>query len=384
MSDLQIGLLAIGAAVVMGVYAFNRWQERKFKRLTEQVFGAGHGDPLLDETGVPAVVDRIEPSLGESGTDYEVEQAEQFAADYSQPDAGSEAPLNLEVPAYLDEEAEVQSALPHGLDPVIEFVVNLQPGEPVPATALAETQDRLARLGKPVRWVGLNPYSGEWEAVSAAEDFSYQELAVGLQLADRNGPVSEAQLAAFCDEVQSFASQQLAVVEWSDKQAALQAAAGLDQFCLEVDVLIGLNVVSQSSGSFPATKIRALAEAAGMTLKPEGVFHFCNDQGVSLYTLCNHESTPFTAENIKTVSTHGVTLLFDVPRVPDGLLVFDQMTSLGRKLANSLGGMLVDDNIRPLSDAGIDKIRQQLATIYKKMEAKQIGAGGVRALRLFS
>jgi hypothetical protein len=37
-----------------------------------------------------------------------------------------------------------------------------------------------------------------------------------------------------------------------------------------------------------------------------------------------------------------------------------------------------------LSDAGLDKIRQQLASIYKKMEAKQISAGSPRALKLFS
>jgi len=151
-----------------------------------------------------------------------------------------------------------------------------------------------------------------------------------------------------------------------------------------VDVLIGLNVVAQSGASFPATKIRSLAEVSGMTLEPEGVFHYRNEQGVSLYSLCNHESSPFTPDDVKNLSTHGVTLLFDVPRVPDGVQVFDQMTALGRKLANSLGGMLVDDNIRPLSDAGLDKIRQQLASIYKKMEAKQISAGSSRALKLFS
>ena len=32
MSDLQISLLAIGACVVAGVYAFNLWQERQFRR----------------------------------------------------------------------------------------------------------------------------------------------------------------------------------------------------------------------------------------------------------------------------------------------------------------------------------------------------------------
>ena len=32
MSDLQLGLLAIGVAVVAGVIAYNRWQETRVRR----------------------------------------------------------------------------------------------------------------------------------------------------------------------------------------------------------------------------------------------------------------------------------------------------------------------------------------------------------------
>jgi len=45
---------------------------------------------------------------------------------------------------------------------------------------------------------------------------------------------------------------------------------------------------------------------------------------------------------------------------------------------------VVDDNRRPLSDAGIAKIKQQLADIYARMETQQIKSGSARALRLFS
>lgn len=379
MSDLQTSLLAIGAVVVLGVYLFNRWQEHKLKRHTDEAFNAGHGDVLQEDTYAPAASGRIEPSLGSVST--RPEEADQ--PDFGQKNAYEE-PFNLKVPADLDEDHASQGSQPNNLEPAIEFIIHLHPGEPVAASTLAEVMGSLGNLGKPVRWVGLDEVTGAWEAVSPQQDVSYIELAAGLQLADRNGPVSEAQLEKFCGAVQAFASQQMAVIDCPDKQAALLDAADLDKFCLDVDVLIGLNVVAQGGASFPATKIRTLAEVSGMTLEPEGVFHYRNEHGVSLYSLCNHESSPFTPDDVKNLSTHGVTLLFDVPRVPDGVQVFDQMTALGRKLANSLGGMLVDDNIRPLSDAGIDKIRQQLASIYKKMEAKQISAGSPRALKLFS
>jgi FtsZ-interacting cell division protein ZipA len=57
---------------------------------------------------------------------------------------------------------------------------------------------------------------------------------------------------------------------------------------------------------------------------------------------------------------------------------------LAKQMASSLGGQVVDDNRRPLSDAGIARIKQQLADIYAQMEARQIKSGSVRALRLFS
>jgi len=60
------------------------------------------------------------------------------------------------------------------------------------------------------------------------------------------------------------------------------------------------------------------------------------------------------------------------------------MVAFGRKLANEVGGILVDDNLRPLTDAGIEKIRVQLIQIYERMEARGVPSGSRRALRLFS
>ena len=60
------------------------------------------------------------------------------------------------------------------------------------------------------------------------------------------------------------------------------------------------------------------------------------------------------------------------------------MLELARNFAAALGGVLVDDNRAALSDGAIDKIHRQLESILAKMDAGQISAGGVRALRLFS
>ena len=58
MTDLQIGLLIIGAAAVAGVLVYNRLQERATRRAAEQAFGSRHSDVLM---GGP--VERREPTL---------------------------------------------------------------------------------------------------------------------------------------------------------------------------------------------------------------------------------------------------------------------------------------------------------------------------------
>src|SRR5689334_25301661 len=63
MTDLQLGLLAIGALAVLAVVVYNRWQERSARRQAERAFGAGHADVLLvDDRREPTLPQRREPA----------------------------------------------------------------------------------------------------------------------------------------------------------------------------------------------------------------------------------------------------------------------------------------------------------------------------------
>src|SRR3989304_4000535 len=54
MSDLQLGLLAIGAVVVIAVLAFNKWQEVRFRREAEGSLKSHHDDVLMGDAEEPA------------------------------------------------------------------------------------------------------------------------------------------------------------------------------------------------------------------------------------------------------------------------------------------------------------------------------------------
>ena len=376
MNELHISLAIAGVLVVIGVYAFNRYQERKFRRQSEQDFSGGDEDILLDQVGEETLHDeRREPSMEVSAQAFDSEPEEGIlaASDFSPPKGEEKA-------AFVAK----SGALPtQALDEIVDYMAAVYPKEPAAATMLLDLEKKFDAFSRPLRLFGQDARTGILELVTAGSH-TYDKLFIALQLVSRSGALAAAELDDFCSRAQAFADALTGMVDLPDRAEALARAATLDEFCASVDVLIGMNVVNANGETIPATKIRAMAEASGMKLKADGTFHFVDDAGLSLFSLSNFEPPAFSADNIRHLSTRGVTLLLDVPVVANGARVFEQMLLLARQIAGSLGWMLVDDNRRPLSDAGIAKIKQQLATIYAKMDAAGIPAGLDRALRLFS
>ena len=78
------------------------------------------------------------------------------------------------------------------------------------------------------------------------------------------------------------------------------------------------------------------------------------------------------------------TLLLDVPRVADPQRALSLMLESAAALAQALGGSVVDDNRKPLTDVSLQAIQHQLRSIQQKMETRGMTPGSGRALRLFS
>ncbi|MCL5060857.1 MAG: cell division protein ZipA C-terminal FtsZ-binding domain-containing protein [Candidatus Thermoplasmatota archaeon] len=398
MSDLQIGLLVIGVAIVAAVLVFNWIQERRFRKQADAAFQAPMGDALMQPGAVPReMLDRVEPALREpvfdaGGTSEAGEPHLHVDAGLSDaasappegaPSAPRPAPAMPPAPPRPRPAVPPVAAPPAPYDELIEYRIRIG-SDGVRANVFADAIHHARTLGKAVRWAGLPAGAAEWEEVQPWRDVHYQNVVVTMQLADRNGAVQEEQLAALCDVLQTLAQVHGLRIACDDVAEALERAQAIDRFCVDVDVLIGLNVVARGEGAVNLTRIVREAESSGMVLGVDGVFQLLDSRGEPLYALCNHDAEPFSAEAVEGQTSQGVTLQFDVPRVPDGLKVFDGMVAFGRKLANEIGGILVDDNLRPLTDTGIEKIRTQLMHIYERMEARGVPSGSRRALRLFS
>jgi len=373
MSDLQFGLLAIGAVVVVAVLAFNKWQEVRFRREAEGSLKSHHDDVLMGAAkesaaarGAPAVTAERLQSAG--GGEHGRERVEPT---FDGPQTGTVAAVP--VPGASDE--------PLLAEP-IDFIVTVEAAEDIDGEALLEAAAApLAGFSKPVRLEGFDEGGAKWEPLQSGA--RYTRMRAGLQLVDRRGLVGDGELATFGAGVQQAAATAGALAMVPDRGEAMAHATELDNFCGKVDILIAMNVVAAAT-PFPGTKIRALADVNGLVLEDDGRFRRRDDEGRVLYEFANMDGTPFSAEAMRSMSVSGLTLELDVPRTPDPARVFEQFRDLVRQFAQVLEGSIVDENHAPVLPVAFDRILTQIQTVQRAMAARSIPPGTPSALRLFS
>jgi hypothetical protein len=366
-SDLQLALIGVGAAGVGAVWAYNKWQERKHRQLAERILHGGERADVLLGAEEPEPVP-VAAAAG-AAADERIEPGERVEP---------VLPASTEVPPMPVGEPDSPWA-----DPLADGLARLEFAEPVPAPVLWAAQAEWAgHLGKPLHWVAQA--GSEWRLLTAHDAGRYSAVMAAQQLADRRGAVTEGELAVFLDGVRQLAAQLAGVATVPDGGELLAHARALDEFCAAVDVQLSINIADPGGMAFAGTKLRGLAEAAGMHLNDDGRYHARDDDGNTLYTLGNLGVELFDADSLRSLATHGVTLTLDVPNVAQGARVFDRMVAAARQFAQGLGGVLVDAQRAPLTDAMIAGIRGKIEEIQKQMAARQIVAGSVRARRLFS
>lgn len=431
MNELQIALLGAGILAVIGVWIYNAWQERKHRKLAEAIFKGEQDDVLLRAArpvaSAAAVatpvsldnahpdtpdVERREPGIGglTSPVDSSAETADEDAHDYlhtardeplSTPTSPSDAawphdqsidqPLNS---ATVSASAAAESAsrnerrtddlLPWA-DPLADCLVSFVTHSPVLASGIQAAQGSLHNaLSKPVHWLARQDEMSPWFAMDGTSTERYAHWLVALQLVDRRGAISDAELGRFLDGLRQVAHHLGIQIEFPSRSEMFLRAQELDRFCASVDIQFALSVVNAQGGAFAGTKLRGVCEAAGLTLERDGLYHYRNAAGESEFALGNLGNEPFDPAGMSSLATHGVSLFIDVPRVSDGTASFNRMVLVARQLAQGLGATLVDANRAPLSEQMITTIRNKISELQHVLNKAGITPGGPRAMRLFS
>lgn len=437
MSDLLIILVVLGALIVVGVLAFNWWQEKKYKARIASDFKPSKRDVLIEDFQVntenlrqahvkSALKQKLEPSLDEfsqhgiaqrkepvfqhslsdfpdtsapvvvapdiqlSIEDIALEDIEAFSgtSQYTQntlavsEEDEEDAAASAQTSSYVMEEV----CMPTQLHAQIDLIAFLYAAIPIAQAKVVGLETPFKEFAEHIFAFGLSTQD-EWGLIHEAKpEQSFTQLAYSLQLADRGGPVTRATLNRFQHMVETIGLDLSAHVEWQGAGDPLTNAVNLDQFCIEVDKTVGFHLLANNGASFHATKLRGLVEAQGIQLGDDGRFHHLQSAPPHQleFAIKNYEGNAFSTDMLKSSVMHGITFQLDIPTVKNSAEVFDNMVQIAKQIAKSLDASIVDDNRKTLGDIQLEKIRQQLKVINATMIAKGIIPGSAHALRLFS
>jgi ZipA, C-terminal FtsZ-binding domain len=328
MTDLQLGLLVLGAAAVIGVVVYNRVQERSVRRDAEHVFGSRHEDVLVGSGSA-------HPDGASSHPDGSL-------------DGGRVEPVLDSVPPSVpqEERAPQSDAMP---DERVDYIIVLRTAVGISRAAVLEAwrpiEQRFAR-----RALLAGSEGSGWRRLVAGDFGSCTALRAALQLVSRSGVVGDAELLEFRSAVETLAARIGASVVAPEMRQALDAARALDKRCAEADIQVALHVVGELDESALDAALAGVSEAP--------------------YQLARRAD--------------GLTLILDVPRSQDLAGSYAAMKRRATHLASTLGGRVVDDRGNALDERSLAAIGAELEPIRRQLSEHGIEPGSPLALRLFS
>ncbi|MEA9604434.1 cell division protein ZipA C-terminal FtsZ-binding domain-containing protein [Polynucleobacter sp. JS-JIR-II-c23] len=345
LSDLQLALAVIGLLILISVAVINikySRARRKAKELSEYSLDDRFArEPSFGHGFADGDAGRAEPSFGETITT--ISAPEKFA-----------------------------------IDPRIDCVITLRFDEAISGAEILEEIHAWTDLEaqSTARWMceGLNAdidAAEDWEEIKA--EGSYSELQLAIQLASRKGPIGVLELSDFCSRAQALAETLGSQIDMPSVSTMLDSAKELDVMAAESDIQLSINVLFDEP--CPWGNFDALMRQRGFKLARNGRQYEYQSKGLVLFNSSDLDPNKSVTQ---------VTLLLEVPLVPQEERAFERMLAEGVEIAQAAHGRLVDDNGINLSEAAVISIRQHLDILYANLEKSGIPAGSSTASRLFS
>ncbi|GAB3188203.1 cell division protein ZipA C-terminal FtsZ-binding domain-containing protein [Hydrogenophaga aquatica] len=380
MSSLQIGLMLIGALVIVGVFAYNQWTTRRSAPRRSAVKGTGASDgvaPLDPSEGLlEAVGQRREPVLGDA------------LAAQAQPDAGdATADTSGDVGAAEAPPAAVAGILPAKaaqLDPLIDAVAALNLEHQVSGDAVLAALPGTRRVGsKPFLVEGLNAVTQDWELPRVGQ--RYTALQAGIQLANRMGALNEIEFSEFVVKVQAFADAVSAAPDFPEMMQEVARGRELDQFASAHDAQLGFTVRARRAAWSPGYLAQHAAQQGFVAgaLPGRMVLPSSHPGGAPVLVL-QFETQAALAEDPEQSALREFHLTLDVPHVPRSESPFVRLRECATALAKAMEGVVTDDSGQPLHPETMDRIGADLETLYNTLDSRELAAGSALARRLFS
>jgi hypothetical protein len=346
MSTLQIGLAVAGGVVLAAVVAHGAWISRKnqprqpVQDPRDSQLGAA--EPSLDPT---------EPSLDEA---------------------------RFTLPAVQRKPA---------LDPLIDAIATVSldgNGGVVSGEAAMAALPPTRRVGtKPFAVEGLNPHNSQWEPPQAGQ--RYSAFQAGVQLANRSGALNEIEFSEFVVKTQAFADAIGAVPEFTEMVDEVARAKELDQFASVHDAQLMFSLRARNASWSPGFVQQHAAKLGFVPgVMPGRMVIAASQEGLPPVLVLEFDSQAALAEDMEHSAIRELALHLDVGQVNGSERPFERMCEVAIALSQQMDGVVTDDNGRVLTQETLNRIAEDLQTLYRSLEQRDFAAGSALARRLFS
>lgn len=329
---------------------------------------------------------RVEPQLTTGGAFDETP-----VFDYGM-DVGSSVPSAVaeQIPVAGDSATLKSPRVDANSSIVTELVARVKNPDPI------EQQELLAlfrlhdfKFHRKVHIYGLNQLTDLWRDIEfELPSARFVELGVAIQLADREGAMSNKELHDFQQMALDFSNKFDAPFEFSmDIDEALGQAQMLDQIGRRYGSMAVLNVVPRTKAGFRTADIESCARDLMMSTDKNGIFVKTKGQKNNLSVLyrlaCTDGSGHFGVSAGAMGPVHDLVIYMNVPAIVQPDNIFQDMVKDANDLATWLDGKVVDRNGRAMTQRLYSVLMQQISDIVYSMQQDGLTPGDMVSKKLF-
>ena len=346
-------LAIVGGVILEVLVAYNAWTSRQNQpKQAEPLITAEELDAL---TNSEAAIDGVLPLPADAIGVYS-----QMAHEFPQPNQRGQ------------------------LDPLIDVMASMELDAPVSGEAALAALPPVRRVGSKLFIVeGLNADTGEWENLQAG--LFYSAFQVGIQVANRQGPLNDIEFSEFVVKAQTYADGFGVTPELPDMSEAIAHARELDQFAASHDAQLSFTIASRKTAWSPGY-VQQQAARIGFVpgVIPGRMVIAASTAGLPPVLVLSFDARAAMAEDPNQSALRSISLGLDVPQVAPSEQAFARLCESAQALAQAMDGQITDDNGQVLSDAAIQIIDNDLKNLYQALAARDLAAGSLQARRLFS
>lgn len=344
MSNLQIGLAMVGGLVLLAMGLHGAWVFRK--NLPRQ---ASPDEPHVTTTRDSSI---------EPGFDVAAFDGKKFSLPGADKKTSMDALIDVIAPIALDGPVSGEAAL----------------------AALPTTR----RVGsKPFAIEGLNDASQQWELPRTGQ--RYSTFQAGVQLANRSGALNDIEYSEFVMKTQAFCDAVNGTPDFPEMREEVARARELDQFASDHDAQLCF-VLRASHAAWSPGYVQQRAARFGFVagVIPGRLAIPAGQPGVPPVLNMSFDTQAAMAEDPALSAIRELVISLDVAQVSRSEHPFTRMREAILSLAESMEGVVTDDNGLALPAEAMDVIGAELSLLYDTLDQRDLSAGSVLARRLFS